>query len=120
MGWLADEFGENRLRGRVILPTDEFFPGAYTGSEVDVRRVFAMLCAHMDVDPARVDFEFVVADPGSRRCWRACRGTRNAPPGRPGSTCAAAGAGSSPSTRGRPPIRWRWSPPSHTNSATSG
>lgn len=66
MGWLIAEFGENRLHGPVILPTDEFFPGAYTGSEAEVRRVFAMLCAHMGVDPARVDFEFVVADPGEQ------------------------------------------------------
>ncbi|GAA2383825.1 hypothetical protein Cme02nite_69960 [Catellatospora methionotrophica] len=66
LGWLGAEFGANRLHGPVILPTDEFFPGAYAGTESDVRQVFGMLCAHMGVDPARVDFVYEAADPAEQ------------------------------------------------------
>ncbi|MEV4512738.1 hypothetical protein AB0K00_27670 [Dactylosporangium sp. NPDC049525] len=55
MDWLADTFDPLRIGGEVLLPTDEYFPGTYTGSRADVRAVFLRLCAHMDVDPARVD-----------------------------------------------------------------
>jgi hypothetical protein len=53
--WLVGEFGRARLGGAVLLPTDEYFPGTYTGSRADVRAVFLRLCAHMGVDPGRVD-----------------------------------------------------------------
>ena len=29
LDWLLAEFGRDRLHGAVLLPTDDFFPGAY-------------------------------------------------------------------------------------------
>jgi len=57
MSWLLSEFGEQRLRGGVVLPTDEYFPGTYRGTEQDVRVVLDRLCEHMDIEPARVRLE---------------------------------------------------------------
>src|SRR5688572_19674861 len=55
MDWLGSEFGDERLRGEVVLPTDDYFPGTYTGSPDDVAGVMDRLCQHMGVDPAAVD-----------------------------------------------------------------
>ena len=33
--WLRNEFGEERLRGVVITPTQEFFPDRYRATEED-------------------------------------------------------------------------------------
>lgn len=57
MDWFGSEFGQDRLRGAVVLPTDEYFPGAYAGSREDVAGVLDRLCTHMGVDPALVDLE---------------------------------------------------------------
>jgi hypothetical protein len=57
MDWFLVEFGLARLDGAVVLPTDDHFPGDYSGSRDDVRRVLEMLCAHVEVDPATVDLE---------------------------------------------------------------
>lgn len=58
MTWLESQFGERRLHGTVVLPTDEFFPGTYRGSEQEVRGVLDRLCRHMDIDPGRVRLEY--------------------------------------------------------------
>lgn len=58
MTWLLSEFGERRLRGEVVLPTDEYFPGTYRGTERDVRGVLDRLCKHMGIDPDRVTLEY--------------------------------------------------------------
>jgi hypothetical protein len=60
--WFGTQFGRQRLHGAVILPTDEFFPGAYQGSRADVRRVLRRLCAHLDIDPARIELEHGTID----------------------------------------------------------
>lgn len=57
MDWLLAEFGEDRLLGDVIRPTDDYFPGVYEGSREDVARVLAMLCDHMGIDRARIELE---------------------------------------------------------------
>ncbi|MEV4346327.1 hypothetical protein AB0J83_17810 [Actinoplanes sp. NPDC049596] len=57
LDWMVGEFGRARLLGAVVLPTDEFFPGVYRGSRDDIRAVFRRLCAHMGVDPGRIDLE---------------------------------------------------------------
>ncbi|WP_281897362.1 hypothetical protein [Phytohabitans aurantiacus] len=62
MDWFVGEFGEERLLGDVVLPTDDYFPGAYQGSRDDVRAVLERLCKHMDIDPARVELEHDTAD----------------------------------------------------------
>lgn len=57
MNWFVAEFGEDRLFGEVVLPTDDYFPGVYRGGRDDVRMVVERLCAHMGIDPARVELE---------------------------------------------------------------
>lgn len=57
MDWFVSEFGANRLHAEVVLPTDQYFPGAYRGTREDVRAVLARLCAHMEIDSARIDLE---------------------------------------------------------------
>jgi hypothetical protein len=64
MSWLLAEFGESVLRGPVVLPSDEFFPGAYVGSGDDVRTVLERVAAHMRVDPGRVELVFEPEDVG--------------------------------------------------------
>jgi hypothetical protein len=60
--WLMAEFGTKRLHGEVVLPTDDYFPGEYRGSRQDVQGVLERLCAHMEIDPARIDLEHDEAD----------------------------------------------------------
>lgn len=62
LDWLQGQFGDGRLRGTVVLPTDEFFPGEYRGTRADVRAVLERLCAHMGVDPARIELEHDESD----------------------------------------------------------
>ncbi|MET8151512.1 hypothetical protein ACIBSW_20260 [Actinoplanes sp. NPDC049668] len=62
LDWLLAEFGPDRLRGAVLLPTDDFFPGAYRGTREDTRSVLGLLCAHMGIDPARIDLEHYADD----------------------------------------------------------
>jgi hypothetical protein len=62
MDWMVEEFGTDRLRGQVVLPTDDYFPGVYRGSREDVQAVLRRLCTHMDVDPDRVELEPYAAD----------------------------------------------------------
>ena len=62
MDWFVEQFGTKRLHGEVVLPTDDYFPGAYHGTRQDVHAVLDRLCAHMDIDPARVELEFDDAD----------------------------------------------------------
>lgn len=57
MDWFVEQFGARRLHGDVVLPTDDYFPGVYRGTRADVQAVLARLCAHMGVDPGRVDLE---------------------------------------------------------------
>jgi HEAT repeat protein len=56
MTWLAQTFGADRLRqAEVVLPTPEFFPGPYRGTEEHLRRVFRRVCRYMGVEPNRLD-----------------------------------------------------------------
>lgn len=66
LDWLASQFGADRLHGEVVLPTDRYFPGRYTGSRDDVRRVLERVCGFMGVDRARVALEHYRGD-GPRR-----------------------------------------------------
>jgi hypothetical protein len=61
MDWFVAQFGTQRLHGDVVLPTDDYFPGAYRGTREDVRSVLYRLCTHMGIDPDRVQLEH---DPG--------------------------------------------------------
>ncbi|MBB2940304.1 hypothetical protein FB565_000008 [Actinoplanes lutulentus] len=55
--WLLAQFGHATLTKPVWLPTDEFFPGDYHGTRDDIRTTTMRLCAHMGVDPARIELE---------------------------------------------------------------
>lgn len=44
MSWFADRFGTSWLASPVVLPTDDFFPAAYTGTEADMRHAVAIIC----------------------------------------------------------------------------
>ncbi len=58
MAWLVDQFGWDRLLDApVVLPTEEFFPGPYHGSEEDARRLLDRVAVYMDADPAHVDLQ---------------------------------------------------------------
>ncbi|MGI5241941.1 hypothetical protein [Dactylosporangium sp. CA-139066] len=57
LDWFVGEFGQPRLRGTVLLPTEEHFPGAYEGSRHDVEALVYRLCHHMGVDPGRLEIE---------------------------------------------------------------
>jgi hypothetical protein len=61
MDWFAGEFGRARLHGRIMLPTDEYFPGVYRGSHDDVRAVVDRLALHMGVDSGRLHLEISAA-----------------------------------------------------------
>jgi hypothetical protein len=61
--WLVVNFGEEPLLRRpVITPTDDFFPFGLDGSEDAARRMFALVCKYMDVDPTTVSLEFYDTD----------------------------------------------------------
>ncbi|SNT11218.1 hypothetical protein SAMN05421812_103216 [Asanoa hainanensis] len=62
LDWLLAEFGDERLRGTVVLPNDEFFPGVYRGSRADVESVLRRLCVHMGVSRDRVELEHFAND----------------------------------------------------------
>src|SRR5262249_11714742 len=62
MGWLARQFGLERLRrARVVLPTPEFFGGPYEARPEDARRFMARLCPFMGLDFHSLQLE-VLAD----------------------------------------------------------
>ncbi len=65
--WLSRQFGLHILLERpVILPTDEFFPDPYDGSQEAVRRMFHRVCGYMEVDPDDVEVQlFTDRTPGS-------------------------------------------------------
>jgi hypothetical protein len=51
LGWLAEQFGQECFtRREVILPTPDFFPDAFDGSESSVRRMLNRVCEYMGVD----------------------------------------------------------------------
>ncbi|MFJ9770455.1 hypothetical protein ACIRVF_04340 [Kitasatospora sp. NPDC101157] len=57
MAWLAAEFGRGVLDRAPVLPTAEYFPGQYRGSEEDIRAVIARICGYLDVAPDRLTIE---------------------------------------------------------------
>lgn len=62
LDWLVDEFGDNLLRAPMVLPTDEFFPGVYTGSAGDVRQIVELVRVRMRVDAGTFVVELADAD----------------------------------------------------------
>ncbi len=59
MTWLIEQFGERRLRDvEVVLPTPDFFPDPYDGSEESVRLLLDRVCDYVGVDSERIDLSF--------------------------------------------------------------
>ncbi len=58
MLWLVDQFGAQTLRQSVvILPTEDYFPEPYQGTEQCVRTVMARVCRYMRTDPDLLDLQ---------------------------------------------------------------
>jgi len=52
--------GWSRLQNaRVILPTDEYFPDPWNGTQTALTLLFRRVCGYMQVDPERVDLEII-------------------------------------------------------------
>ena len=59
LAWLSRQFGLHILLERsVILPTADFFPDPWDGSEAAAQRMFRRVCDYMGVNPHRVEIEF--------------------------------------------------------------
>ena len=59
MGWLLGQFGRERLQqSNIVVPTRQFFPEHYDGSEVAARALFNRTCVFMGTDPASVELVF--------------------------------------------------------------
>lgn len=62
--WLIEEFGIERLRrGKTVLPTTEFFPSDWRGTEDDIHKILLVVAEHMDVDPDYVRVKFYSEGP---------------------------------------------------------
>jgi hypothetical protein len=56
--WLTGQFGLHILLERpIILPTEEFFPDKWDGSDKSVRMMFRRVCRYMEVDTHIVELE---------------------------------------------------------------
>ena len=59
LSWLCREFPENIFTGkRLILPTEEFFPEPYSGTDEDVEVLLRRVCDYMQVDRSRVVLDY--------------------------------------------------------------
>ena len=58
--WLARQFGLHiLLEKNIILPTAEFFPDPWDGSDKAVRQLFDRLCSYMDIDRDDVKMKLI-------------------------------------------------------------
>ncbi|UGT41501.1 hypothetical protein LTV02_37175 [Nocardia yamanashiensis] len=57
MSWCAAQFGDRTLRTPVILPTGDFFPGDYSGTESQVRSLVERVAGYMGVERDRIVVE---------------------------------------------------------------
>jgi hypothetical protein len=68
LGWLLQTFEFPSAQDvTVVLPTPEFFPDPYAGTEADVRRLFQRVCDLMEVDADRLKLELVADTEGALR-----------------------------------------------------
>ena len=59
LAWLAKEFHDSAFSGRrIVLPTHDFFPDPFDGTNKAVRLMLDRVCGYMDVDPYTVKLEF--------------------------------------------------------------
>ena len=56
--WLAGQFGrEPFVEASLVLPTHEFFPDDYDGSDESIRLMLNRVCKTMGVNPRRVQMK---------------------------------------------------------------
>jgi uncharacterized protein YjbI with pentapeptide repeats len=54
--WLIDQFGVDRLHAtEVILPTEDYFPDAYSPGQADARLILDRVCGYVGLDPETVE-----------------------------------------------------------------
>lgn len=58
MAWFRGQFGAEWLSRPVIVPTDQYFPGVFSGSADDIRAAVARVGTYMGVDLDRVVVDF--------------------------------------------------------------
>lgn len=64
--WLIDELTPEILQSvKVVLPTEEFFPDPFSGSESDMRKMVDRVCDYMDIDPNWVEVRFFTNEDGT-------------------------------------------------------
>jgi hypothetical protein len=54
MDWFRGQFGDDPLQRPVVLPTSEFFPPPFSGSDADVRAAVHRVCGYMGLGPERI------------------------------------------------------------------
>jgi hypothetical protein len=60
MGWLADEFGTDRLRSAdVVVPEEHYFPDAYEATAEGARALLDRVCGYMGVRPEEIEFQIL-------------------------------------------------------------
>ena len=60
--WLVESLGRDRTRNAVVmLPTQEYLPGAFDASDASIARLYEIVCRHMGVDPAVLRLELIEA-----------------------------------------------------------
>ena len=57
--WFTTQFGYDPVQRRTIVPTPDFVPAGYTGTDDEVRRLFALACPVMGTSADRVALRFV-------------------------------------------------------------
>ena len=58
MQWFSTQFGERPLTRPVVLPTREFFPPPFSGSDEDVRAAVRRVAGYMGADAAAITVAF--------------------------------------------------------------
>jgi hypothetical protein len=58
MQWFTGQFGDASLTGPVVLPTREFFPPPFSGSDDDVRALVRRVAGYMGADAAAITVAF--------------------------------------------------------------
>jgi hypothetical protein len=68
--WLSGQFGDDAMRGEVLLPRSMFPPASFSGRETDVDRILALVCARMDAPLKSIDID-VIGDEDDPEIWAA-------------------------------------------------
>lgn len=65
---LARLLGRNRLiDAKVVLPTDQYFPDPFDGSDDAVKTLFARVCSYMAVDRTQIDLHLLADNTATLR-----------------------------------------------------